>query len=177
MTLRFDSVKIPTGLMILMAVQLVCAVFFVVDATSDLAENGRLDWHVAFETLATATLLFAIALEGRLVLSLLHRKERLEEGLRNASEEVHEVISAQFREWRLSPAESDIAMFLVKGLGTQEIAEMRGSAEGTVKAHFNAIFRKAGVHSRAELLSVLIDRLLGGRLDGGDEVSELLKSG
>lgn len=179
MSLRQDSIRVPTGLAILMAVQLACAAFFMIDAVQDMVEDGvfGFDWHLGFETLATTSLLIAIALEGRFLLGLLRRKEHLEESLRNASDEVHEVISTQFREWRLSPAESDIAMFLVKGLGTQEIAEMRGSAEGTVKAHFNAIFRKAGVHSRAELLSVLIDRLLGGRLEDSSEVSELLKSG
>ncbi len=65
-----------------------------------------------------------------------------------AAAEVHEAIRAQFKDWKLSPAESDVAMFLVKGLGTSEISEMRGSAEGTIMAHFNAVFRKAGVHSR-----------------------------
>ncbi len=160
--------KTTTVLIVLMAVQLACAVFFVVDAARDFLNEGglaSLDAHLAVEILATVALLAAIAVEGRFLRSLMQRKARLEQSLANASAEVHAVIEAQFEEWRLSPAEHDIAMFLVKGLGTPEIAEMRGSAEGTVKAHFAAIFRKAGVHSRAELLSMLIDRLLGGRLD------------
>jgi len=159
-----------TVLIVLMAVQLACAVFFVSDAARDYMNEGglaRLDRHLAVEIVATAALLAAIVVEGRFLHGLIRRKARLEQGLANASAEVHAVIEAQFGEWRLSPAERDIAMFLVKGLGTQEIADMRASAEGTVKAHFAAIFRKAGVHSRAELLSVLIDRLLGGRLEKG----------
>lgn len=162
--------KTTTILIVLMAVQLACAVFFVADAALDFMNEGGLasiDRHLAVEILATFALLAAIAVEGRLLRDLMLRKVRLEQSLANASAEVHAVIEAQFEEWRLSPAEHDIAMFLVKGLGTQEIADMRGSAEGTVKAHFAAIFRKAGVHSRAELLSVLIDRLLGGRLEQG----------
>ena len=162
--------KTTTILIVLMAVQLACAVFFVSDAARDFILEGGLasiDGHLAVEILATLALLAAIAVEGRFLRGLMQRKARLEQGLANASAEVHAVIEAQFEEWRLSPSEHDIAMFLVKGLGTQEIADMRGSAEGTVKAHFAAIFRKAGVHSRAELLSVLIDRLLGGRLEQG----------
>ena len=119
----------------------------------------------------------AIGIEAQFLKSLLNRKSMLERSLDHVSAEVNEVIIAQFEEWRLSPAESDIAMFLVKGLGTQEIAELRGSAEGTIKAHFNAIFRKAGVHSRAELLSALIDRLLGKRLDAAPKVFQARKSG
>lgn len=159
-----------TELIVLMAVQLACAVFFVVDAVEDFLEEGGLESlgpHLAVESLATIALLAAILIEGQFLRRLMQRKARLERNLANASAEVHAVIEAQFEEWRLSPAEHDIAMFLVKGLGTQEIADMRGSAEGTVKAHFASIFRKAGVHSRPELLSLLIDRLLGGRLDRG----------
>lgn len=170
MSLRFDPVRFPTALIALMAVQLACAVFFVTDAVQDYLEEGgveSLDWHLGIETVATLSLLIAIAFEARFLQRLLHRKARLEQGLARASAEVHDVIQAQFEEWRLSPAESDIAMFLVKGLGTQDIADLRGSAEGTIKAHFNSIFRKAGVHSRTELLSLLIDALLGGRLEGG----------
>ena len=162
--------KTMTILIVLMAVQLACAVFFVSDAALDFMNEGGLasiDGHLAVEILATVALLAAIAVEGRFLRGLMQRKTRLEQSLANASAEVHAVIEAQFEEWSLSPAEHDIAMFLVKGLGTVEIAELRGSAEGTVKAHFAAIFRKAGVHSRAELLSVLIDRLLGGRLTDG----------
>lgn len=177
---RTDLTRVPSVLGMLMAVQLACAIFFVSDVASDLFSEGGLaifDWHLAFETLATVSLLIAIAIEGRFLMDLLRRKARLEESLHHASAEVYAVIEAQFEEWSLSPAEHDIAMFLVKGLGTGEIARMRGSAEGTIKAHFNAIFRKAGVHSRAELLSALIDRLLGERLAHPVEVSEILKSG
>ena len=172
--------RFPTGLILLMAVQLICAVFFVADATQDYLEEGglqSLDWHLVIETMATLSLLIAIAFEARFLQDLLKKKSRLEQSLHHASAEVEAVIRAQFTEWRLSPAETDIAMFLVKGLGTLEIADMRGSAEGTVKAHFNAIFRKAGVHSRAELLSVLIDRLLGQRLDEEPPVSRAMASG
>lgn len=162
-----DSMTKPSGLFFLMAVQALCAVFFIADVLEDLAAEGglaNLTFHLTIESLATASLIAAIFLEGRLLRRLWRRKARLEASLAAVSAEVHAVITGQFEEWKLSPAEADIAMFLVKGLGTQEIAEMRGSAEGTIKAHFNSIFRKSGVHSRAELLSLLIDRMLAGRL-------------
>ena len=40
------------------------------------------------------------------------------------------------------------------------IAELRGSAEGTIKTHLNAIYRKSGVSGRAQLVSVLVEDLL-----------------
>jgi DNA-binding NarL/FixJ family response regulator len=41
-----------------------------------------------------------------------------------------------------------------------EIATLRNTSEGTVKAQTNAIYRKAGVSGRPQLLSVFIDDLL-----------------
>jgi DNA-binding NarL/FixJ family response regulator len=60
----------------------------------------------------------------------------------------------------LTPSEADVANFLVKGLGIAEIAQMRGSAEGTIKSHLNSIYRKSGTHNRGEVLSLIIDSLM-----------------
>lgn len=47
-----------------------------------------------------------------------------------------------------------------KGFSTGEIANMRCTSEGTVKAQTSAIYRKAGVRGRAQLLSLFIDDLV-----------------
>ena len=51
-------------------------------------------------------------------------------------------------------------MFAIKGLSTREIAELRDTSEGTVKAQTNAIYKKAGVSGRSQLLSLFIDDLM-----------------
>ena len=66
----------------------------------------------------------------------------------------------RFADWDLTPAERDVALFAIKGFSTQDIAELRGVSEGTVKAQSNAIYRKAGVTGRAQLLSLFIDELV-----------------
>ena len=48
----------------------------------------------------------------------------------------------------------------VKGFSTAEIGRVRGTFEGTVKAQTNAIYRKAGVRGRAQLLCLFIDDLV-----------------
>ena len=77
---------------------------------------------------------------------------------------IAEVIEAHFAEWALTPAEHDIANFLVKGLSIAEIAQVRGSAEGTVKSHLNAIYRKSGSQNRGELLAQILDSLMAREL-------------
>ena len=90
----------------------------------------------------------------------LQRAERAETALRHCAVEFADVLEEHFREWHLTPAERDVAIFLTKGLNTRDIAEMRGTSEGTVKAQTNAIYRKAGVTGRTQLLSTFIEDLM-----------------
>ena len=71
-----------------------------------------------------------------------------------------ELLEDSFAEWGLTPAERDVALFAIKGLSTQEIATLRQTSEGTVKAQTNAIYRKAGVAGRPQLLSLFIEDLM-----------------
>lgn len=63
---------------------------------------------------------------------------------------------------------ADVARFLIKGCEIAEIARLRGTAEGNVKAHLNAIYRKSGVSGRAALVSLLIENLMEQPLIGAD---------
>ena len=60
----------------------------------------------------------------------------------------------------LTPSERDVALFAIKGMSTAEIASLRSTSEGTVKAQTNAIYRKAGVSGRSQLLSLFIEDLM-----------------
>lgn len=51
----------------------------------------------------------------------------------------------------LTPAESEVARLLVRGLTNAAIATTRGSTLRTVSKQVDAIYRKLGVHSRVEL--------------------------
>ena len=47
-------------------------------------------------------------------------------------------------------------------MSVADIATLRKTAAGTVKAQSAAIYRKAGVSNRAEMISVLIEDLIDG---------------
>ena len=160
---RLLDQKEPAAMAVLIAVQSVCAAFFIADAAGDFLNFGGgalLDWHLGLEAAAALSLAVAIALEARYLGTLLRRKARLEHSLSAASGALHELIEEQFRLWKLTPAEEDVALFTIKGLSIAEIAALRGSAIGTVKSQLGAIYRKAGVTGRGGLLSLLIEDLL-----------------
>lgn len=71
-----------------------------------------------------------------------------------------DLLDERFSEWGLTKAEADVALFAIKGLSTAEIAGLRQTSEGTVKAQTNAIYRKAGVSGRSQLLSLFIEDLM-----------------
>jgi DNA-binding CsgD family transcriptional regulator len=119
------------------------------------------DEQVPQETQAAIrTMLEAEGYEVRVLLRLLARKAHLERQVSMAASALHDVIDAHFRDWGLTASEADVAWFTVKGLSIADIARLRGSAEGTVKSQLNAIYRKAGVANRGELLSLLIEDLM-----------------
>jgi len=76
-----------------------------------------------------------------------------------ASGHFHQLMASRFEEWRLSPSEKDVALFTLKGLSNSEIAEARGKSVGTIKAQCNAIYQKAGVNGRTQLISHFIEDL------------------
>jgi DNA-binding CsgD family transcriptional regulator len=152
----------PSVLILLIAVQAFCAAFFVWDDVADFLamEAGRIDLHQAMEYLVTLSLIVAIVIEARLLAYLLRRAAHMERGFSIAAGALNDLMEGYFTGWGLTPAEQDVATFLIKGCDTPEIARLRGSAEGTVKAHLNAIYRKAGVSGRAALVSILIEDLM-----------------
>jgi DNA-binding CsgD family transcriptional regulator len=83
-----------------------------------------------------------------------------EERLRRASGAFMDLLAERFEDWGLTPAERDVALFAIKGMSTAEIATLRSTSEGTVKAQTNAIYRKAGVTGRPQLLSLFIEDLM-----------------
>lgn len=152
--------KYATGLIAVITVQIFCAGFFAMDVVADFRVDGStFSPHLIIETLATIALSIAVVLETRQLMRLLRSKAHLEDRVRQSEMTVHELIEENFSSWSLSPAEYDVAMFLFKGLSSSDIAQIRGTSEGTVKAQLSSVYRKAGVQNRAELLMAIIDSL------------------
>lgn len=78
-------------------------------------------------------------------------------------------VDDQFTAWRLTPAEREVALQLLKGRSHKEIAAQSGRSERTVRQHAAAAYGKAGVEGRAELGAFFLEGLtLPGSEDSGD---------
>jgi len=69
-------------------------------------------------------------------------------------------IDRQFRRWGLTPAEAEVGMLLLKGLSHKEAAEVRSTAERTVRQQARSLYKKAGLAGRSELSAFFLEDLL-----------------
>lgn len=152
------------ALLVLLGVQGVCTLFFVADILSSTVNllPGPLSWELRefLEIAAVVGLVIGLILGFVLFRRTLQERNLAEERLRRASGAFMALLEERFGEWALTPAERDVALFAIKGMSTAEIATLRATSEGTVKAQTNAIYRKAGVSGRSQLLSLFIDDLM-----------------
>ena len=159
----------------ILVVQLLSTFFFVSDILSSMVgfTTTPIPWAAQefLEILAAFGLILGLVLGALELRRALRERNLAQERLRRASGAFMALLEERFAEWRLTPAEGDVALFAIKGMSTAEIAVLRNTSEGTVKAQTNAIYRKAGVSGRSQLLSLFIDDLVrdDGALRPGNE--------
>lgn len=166
---------------LLMALQLLCGGFLLREVIASVfaLRFEPVSWALVelVEVGAILGLLFGVVASGLLLRQSLRRQRSAEASLRVASGAFMQVLDERFTAWRLTPAERDVALFAIKGLSISEIAGIRATSEGTVKAQTNAIYRKAQVSGRPQLLSLFIDELMGDALPGVTPASEARANG
>lgn len=148
------------GIIILQAL---CALFFIGDVITDLREGAHLDdLHLGLESIAAIALIAGVAFLLLELRRLLARMEDMDAGLMVARGQMALVMDRFFEEWRLTEAERDVALMILKGLDNEAIARVRNTALGTVRAQATGIYAKSGVHGRAQFVSLFMEELMSG---------------
>lgn len=148
-----------TGMSVLVALQALATAFFLADLAGDMAKEG-LGPHLLIEGLAALALLVAVVLGALQVRGLLSAARRDEAAVALASGALSDLIRSRFDQWQLTPAEADVALFAIKGCDTAEIARLRGSATGTIRAQLARVYAKAGVDSQTALVALFLEELI-----------------
>jgi len=153
------------AILAILVVQVLSAFFFIGNMLAGLfgLRTQPLKWQTLelLEIGASVGLFLGVILGAIALRKSWQRQKKAEDQLRVASGAFVELLQERFDEWQLTPSEKDVALFAIKGMSTQEISILRSTSEGTVKAQTNAIYRKANVTGRPQLLSLFIDDLMG----------------
>jgi DNA-binding CsgD family transcriptional regulator len=148
-----------TGISILVALQALACAFFLADLVGDVLADG-IGLHLAIEGMAAIALLVAVVLGSLQVRSLIAAARRDEAAVAAAQGAMSDLITLRFAEWQLTAAEADVALFALKGCDITEIAALRGSAAGTVRAQLTRVYAKAGVDSQSALIALFLEELI-----------------
>ena len=151
--------------LLLLLIQAVCALVFILDIVLSVVGiyPVPLAWTTRemMEVGAGLGLFLGLLFGAMLVWRSFGDLHRAEARLERASSAFIDVLNARFDEWGLTAAERDVALFAIKGMSVQEMARLRDTSEGTVKAQTAAIYRKAEVTGRPQLLSLFIEDMMG----------------
>ncbi len=145
------------------------AMLAAVDLWGDLGE-GVSDYHVFVEA---AVVVIALVAAAVLIRTLVIRARDLNLRLASSNEAARAwrkeaetlllglgaSIDLQFGRWRLSVAEKEVALLLLKGLSHKDIARARGISEATTRQQATAVYRKAGVEGRNDLAAFFLEDL------------------
>ena len=153
----------------LILVQAIAALFFIGDVIEDFSAAWQLgDPHLVLESVAALALLAGVVFLTVELRSLLSRMSDMQTGLDLARGRMAEVIETFFDEWKLTGAERDVAIMILKGLDNDSIARIRNTAAGTVRAQAARVYGKSGTEGRAQFVSLFVEELMAGDFSQDD---------
>ncbi len=137
----------------------IAAVFFVYDLWTDRLE-GESWQHFIPELIVFMLVLFALSYE---ILAGIRLRSELRDNRQQLSDlqgRFADTVRQEFRKWKLTQSETEIAWLIVKGFSFGEIAYLRGVKEKTVRQQATAIYAKSGAKNRNELTALFLEDLL-----------------
>lgn len=167
----------------LLAPFIAIAALMAVDLATDFHHGGDL-WHLVGEGLimvaavwgayllwrdrtrarrAAAELTVQVADAQAQAEALREQNELFREEADAATRGLRDAIDAQFERWGLTPAETEVALLLLKGLSLKELAAVRNTTERTARQQSLSIYRKANLAGRAELSAYFLEDLFDPR--------------
>lgn len=160
------------------------ALFFfqdvIIDLRSHFAANQQYTFeqlvHLLFEIAAVVALSIGIVDSIRYTHALSSQNYNQSQSLYHLRQDFDAYVKDKFTEWKLTPAEQDVALLLLRGLPSDQIASLRNVALGTIKVQSHNVMQKAGVVSRVELMSVFMDEFIDIGIVAGDTLDPKLES-
>jgi len=156
-----------------LAILAVCETLLIIDVVSEYFQYDLvfyIEYHSNIEATAVLFLGLSLIVIGTDFWRLIVENRQFRSLLGVASGEFLFILGGKFTDWKLSTSEREVALLLIKGLSIQEIANIRETKTGTIKSQCSAIYRKAEVKGRNELVAYFVEDLLA-----GESLSDIMK--
>lgn len=86
--------------------------------------------------------------------------DTMTEQFKQARHQYFSAVEEQFALWGLTPSEKEVALLMLKGLSTQDIANVRNTKEKTVRQQASSLYSKAGLEGRYALSAWFFEDIL-----------------
>lgn len=134
--------------------------FFLYDIISDIIKGDESTLHLIIEGFIFFATSLVLTHEVLRVMQLRKDLSKEQDKVSRLSGELSKVIQKDFETWKLSEGEKEVAILLIKGLSMNEIGELRGVKEKTVRQQATSIYAKSKYSNRHELAAKFIEDLL-----------------
>ncbi|HGG64340.1 MAG TPA: helix-turn-helix transcriptional regulator [Rhodobacteraceae bacterium] len=156
--------KHPLIVWFLVALQMLCGAYFLWEILASVLGLPvvplRWEQREIVEIGATLGLLLGSLMGVALAITARREMGRAKRAQRLTAGQFTDVVREYFAKLGLTPAETEVAWYILKGMSISEIAQLRNTREGTVKTQGTAIYKKAGVNGKSQLMSLLVEDLL-----------------
>ena len=156
--------KQPLLVWFLVALQMLCGAYFLWEILASMlglpTRPLRWEQREIVEIGATLGLMLGSMMGVALAITARREMKRARTAQRQTAGQFTVVVKEYFAKLDLTPAETEVAWYILKGMSISEIAELRQTRKGTVKAQGTAIYKKAGVNGKSQLVSLLVEDLL-----------------
>lgn len=145
-----------------------------IDISHDFQDFGQLNTHIWVEMFMGLLSLLAFSVIWYSIRQQTTQLESVNDDLNQAQLELQEthdkiqklaekfskLVFNQFKQWQFTDSEQEVALLLLKGLSTAEIAEARNTKEKTVRQQASNLYKKAELAGRHELAAYFFEDLL-----------------
>jgi len=132
-------------------------VFFAEDLIVDFISSNTNDIHFYFELFFVIALIYLLIAQVREIYIVKNELDIVNDKLSILKVGLSEAIADQFITWKLTKAEKDVALLVVKGLSFSKISELRGVSEKTVHQQISSVYKKSSVKNRHEFMSGFLE--------------------
>ncbi len=140
----------------------------------DIVEGYHDSMHIAQEGFVAFLCIIAIYIIWKEMIDNRHSVKSLEQNLKKVKKDKEsysqqaqvlkvgliKALNSQFEQWSLSKSEQEVALLLIKGLSFEQISQIRGTKEKTVRQQASTIYQKSNLDGRSHLAAYFLEDLL-----------------